>query len=138
MPSIHNRSVLKSRRKILRTHGTPQEAILWNHLKNKKRGVKFRRQHSIGDFIVDFCCPEKRFIVELDGYRHGEKYVAAYDSERTSYLNELGYVVLRFWNNEINDNLDGVLLKIDSVLISPLIKGEGVGAEQNTTTPPTP
>ena len=105
MPSIHNRPILKSRRQTLRTHGTPQEAILWNHLKEKKRGVKFRRQHSIGDFIVDFCCPEKQLIVELDGHQHGERHTAAYDAERTAYLNELGYIVLRFWNNGVNKTI---------------------------------
>ena len=121
MGVVHNRSVLKPRRQTLRTHGTPQEAILWNHLKGKKRGVKFRRQHSIRDFIVDFCCSERRLIVELDGYQHGEKDTIAYDAERTAYLKELRYAVLRFWNNEVNDNLDGVLFQIDSALNLPLV-----------------
>lgn len=116
MRTVHNLPVLKERRKELRNKATPQETILWSRLKAKTLGFKFRRQHSIGVYIVDFCCPEKKLIVELDGYQHGEKDNIVYDEERTAYLHEFGYTILRFWNNEIDANLDGVLLKIETTL----------------------
>ena len=89
---------------------------MWSKLRARGIGVKFRRQHSIGMYIVDFYCPIKRLIVELDGYQHGEERVEAYDEARTDYLRKLGYTVLRFWNNEINTNLAGVLNKIEEVI----------------------
>ncbi len=116
MPTIHNLSILKERRRELRTHGTLEESILWNHLKNKLSGFKFRRQHSIGNFIVDFFCSAKRLIIELDGHKHKERDASAYDKERTAYLNERGYTVMRFWNNEIEENLESILSKINSAL----------------------
>lgn len=72
-------------------------------------GFKFRRQHSIGKYIVDFYCPERKLIIELDGSQHIDN---PYDTERTRYLNKLGFKVLRFWDNEINNNLESVLMKI--------------------------
>lgn len=83
--------------------------MLWARLKGKALGSKFRRQHSIGRYIVDFCCPEKKLIVEVDGSQHGEENAERYDQERTNYLQSLGFRVLRFWNNEINVNLGNVL-----------------------------
>ena len=79
-------------------------------------GVKFRRQHSIGMYIVDFCCPGKKLIIELDGFQHSDERDELYDKVRTSYLQRLGYTVIRFWNNEINVNLEGVLLEIETTL----------------------
>ncbi len=78
-------------------------------------GVKFRRQPSIGVYIVDFC-PAQRLIIEVDGSQHGEKNAELYDKVRTDYLQRLGYTVLRFWNNEINANLEGVLTTIEEAL----------------------
>ena len=68
---IHNNKTLADRRKELRNNATPQEAILWQHLKDSNFGCKFRRQHSIGPYIVDFYCPSKKLIIELDGSQHG-------------------------------------------------------------------
>lgn len=73
-------------------------------------GVKFRRQHGIGNYIVDFCCSSNKLVVEIDGSEHLD--TDNYDQNRTIYLNNLGYKVLRFWNNEINKNLNGVIIKI--------------------------
>ena len=72
-------------------------------------GCKFRRQHSISKYIVDFYCPERKLIIEIDGSQHIEN---AYDAQRDEYLNNLGFKVLRFWDNDVSNNLDGILLKI--------------------------
>jgi len=76
-------------------------------LRNDQLGVNFRRQHAIGPYITDFCCIEKKLIIELDGSHHLEQ--EAYDAERTVYLESQGYQVLRFWNNEVLNDLDGVV-----------------------------
>jgi len=88
---------------------------LWSRIKNKQLGYKFRRQHSIGNYIVDFYCSDKKIIVELDGGQHNDE--KEYDDKRTRYLNSLGLNVLRFWDNEVNGNLNGVLEKIQEHLI---------------------
>jgi very-short-patch-repair endonuclease len=111
---IHNIGYLRSARKTLRTRLTPEEAILWNLLKNNKLGHKFRRQHSTGNFILDFYCATKRLAIELDGSQHLDKIES--DQERTNYLESLGIKVIRFWNGDINNNLDGVILKIKEEL----------------------
>jgi very-short-patch-repair endonuclease len=104
----------KNKRKLLRNNSTPQELKLWLYLKNKNLGYKFRRQQGIGNFIVDFCCPAKKLIIEIDGSQHIEN--EEYDEKRTLYLESLGYKVLRFWNNEINDNIESVVNKIKDFL----------------------
>lgn len=107
---IHNNKYLRLTRKSLRHNLTEEEVILWSILKNNKWGYKFRRQHSIGNFIADFFCPAKRFIIELDGSQHLDN--QEYDRERTQYFESLGIKVIRFWNSEIRDNLYGVMIKI--------------------------
>ncbi|OGI16479.1 MAG: hypothetical protein A3J63_01355 [Candidatus Moranbacteria bacterium RIFCSPHIGHO2_02_FULL_40_12b] len=117
MGIIYNKKSKVETRKILRKLSTPQEIILWSKLRAKRFcGLKFRRQYSIGDYIIDFYCPEKKLVVELDGYQHKNKEQKDYDKIRTKYLNGLGIEVLRFWNNEVNKNLDGVMLKIEEYL----------------------
>jgi len=93
---------------------TEEEVILWSVLQNNKWGYKFRRQHSIDRFIADFFCPAKRFIIELDGSQHIDNKEC--DQERTEYFESLGIKVIRFWNNEIKNNLNGVMIKIESEL----------------------
>ncbi len=109
---IHTRKVFNERRKELRRNSTPQEQLLWKIIRNKKLGVRFERQHSIGPYIVDFYCPEKKLIIEIDGNQHLNN--KEYDVERSRYLEHLGYVVLRFWNNDIDKYLDKVLTQIRS------------------------
>jgi very-short-patch-repair endonuclease len=111
---IHTIKYLHDARKDLRNNITPQELLLWYKLKNKTLGYKFRRQHSIGNFIADFYCFEKRLIVELDGSQHLEN--TEYDQERTNYFESLNIRVLRFWNNDVDKNLNGVLMKIEEEL----------------------
>lgn len=74
--------------------------------------MKFRRQFKIGNYIVDFCCLEKKLIIELDGSQHTIKQNIIQDKKRQEFLENLGYKVLRFWNNEIDENPDGVIQKI--------------------------
>jgi len=90
----------------LRREATDAERRLWYHLRNRRLGgFKFKQQETIGPFIADFACVECRLIVEADGGQHG----AERDDRRTAYLNGLGWHVLRFWNNEILRQTDGVL-----------------------------
>jgi very-short-patch-repair endonuclease len=94
----------------LRKNQTPWENKIWYYLRRKQfQGYRFRRQFVIGYYIVDFCCFEKKLIVELDGGLHNEKENQLNDLERTKVLEAQGYKVLRFWNNEIDNNLEGVL-----------------------------
>ena len=109
MRKVHNLIDKKNFRKTLRKRSTPQEIILWSRLKNSQLGYKFRRQHSIGKYIVDFYCPDRKLVIEIDGSQHID---SAYDVERDSYLKSLEFKILRFWDNEVNNNLDGVLMKI--------------------------
>ena len=106
---LHNRPVLKSRRKKLRNNSTPAEQLLWSMLQhNNLGGNKFRRQHSVGPYILDFYCPSERLAVELDGDSHFTDEAIEYDRERTAYLNALGIKVLKLLNTDVYDNLNAV------------------------------
>ena len=86
---------------------TDAECVLWRQLRKRQiLGFKFRRQHPLGRYIVDFACPDARLVIEIDGGQHIEQH--KYDKARTDWLSTQGYKVLRFWNNEIQENLDGV------------------------------
>jgi very-short-patch-repair endonuclease len=99
--------------KDLRTASTDTERILWSHIRAKRLdGLKFRRQHQIGKYIVDFVCFEKMLIIELDGGQHAEPGKKEYDRERDNWLEKEGYLVLRFWDNEVLLNTKGVLTVI--------------------------
>jgi very-short-patch-repair endonuclease len=94
----------------LRKELTPAERKLWSRIRNDQLGVNFRRQHGIGNYIPDFVCIEKKLIIELDGSQHLEQ--EEYDTERTKYLESQGYKVIRFWNNDVMNNIEGVILAI--------------------------
>ena len=94
----------------LRHELTPAEHKLWAYLRGDKLGVNFRRQHAVGNYIPDFCSPKAKLIIELDGSQHLEQ--EEYDKERTEYLESQGYKVIRFWNNDVMNNLEGVILAI--------------------------
>lgn len=99
-----------SRARELRRASTSAERKLWSALRGKQLlGLKFRRQHPLPPYIVDFYCHEKRLIVELDGGQHNELARTAYDLERTAWLQAQGLRVIRFWNHEVETNLAGVL-----------------------------
>jgi len=120
MVRIHNIHKLLDRRKELRKNQTPQEEKLWWYLKDKRLGVKFRRQHSVGGYILDFYCKEKKLIVELDGEVHNTKEAREYDLVRDKFFRELDYTVLRFKNNEIEKNTKEVIKSIQKHLIQKL------------------
>ena len=94
----------------LRKKSTPAERRLWSRIRDDQLGVTFRRQHAVGNYIPDFCSPKAKLIIELDGSQHLEQ--EKYDEERTKYLESLGYKVIRFWNNDVTKNIDGVILAI--------------------------
>ena len=97
--NLFNIKDLKSFRSSLRNRSTSAEIELWEELKSKKLdGRKFRRQYSIGSYIVDFCCPSEKLIIELDGDPHGEYHKIEKDEIRDNYLEGLGFIVLRFEN----------------------------------------
>ncbi|MBU4314852.1 endonuclease domain-containing protein [Patescibacteria group bacterium] len=115
---IYNRKEYKDRRKNLRINPTPAEIRLWGYISRSQIGYKFRRQHGIGDYIVDFYCSTKKLVVELDGDSHYEKEQQIYDKERTEYLNAFGLTVIRFTNQRIFDDMEGVLEEIQDKLNS--------------------
>ena len=120
MQQIHNREPLKSRRRELRHSLTPAEASLWKSLQRSQLcGKKFRRQHSVGPFIVDFYCPECRLAVELDGQGHFYAPGWERDCDRTEYLNNLNIRVLRFENRDVFEHLDWMLREISEHLGAP-------------------
>jgi len=105
----------KSGARKLRECQTDAEKKLWSQLRGRQlSGVKFRRQHPIGRFTVDFCCVERGLVVELDGGQHAERTAA--DERRARVLERCGYRILRFWNNEVLGNFEGVLEKISEAL----------------------
>lgn len=109
----HNRSQLKENRRSLRSNLTPAEIKLWKCLQNKQlEGKKFRRQHSIGNYIVDFYCPEERIAIELDGEVHNNPVNEQFDLERDEYIKSLGIKVIRFKNDDIFERIDNVLNEI--------------------------
>ena len=110
---IHNIVSKKTFRKQLRNSLTAAEAVLWKFLQRRQlEGKKFRRQISIGRYIVDFYCPECRLVIELDGERHFSITIDEHEAERTKFLEEQGLKVIRFENKELRENIDGVLQMI--------------------------
>jgi very-short-patch-repair endonuclease len=100
----------------LRYNSTEAEANLWTYLRSHRlRNVHFRRQHPIGKYIVDFCAPRQKLIIELDGSQHLDQ--EDQDMERTSFLASKGYRVIRFWNHEVSNHLDGVIMVIEQALV---------------------
>ncbi len=119
--------------KELRKNCTDAEKIMWEILRAKNLfGLKFRRQQPIGKYVVDFVCFDKKLIIELDGGQHGEEQNRLKDDERTKYLEHLGYKVLRFWNNDVLHNIDGVT----DVILSSVFVGEYVRWAENSSLPP--
>ena len=107
---------IKGIREDLKKNPTEAEKIIWEYLRNKKTGYKIRRQHIIDNFVVDFVCLSKKVIIEIDGEIHVQQ--KEYDAIRTNTLNEKGYKVIRFTNNEVYANPQIVALKIKEILES--------------------
>lgn len=103
--------------KSLRRRLTDVEKKLWYQLRDRRfQGIKFRRQYPIGRYFVDFICVEKKLIIELDGSQHADN---PKDIVRDNWLKNEGYVIIRFWNNEIIQNLDGVLQVVQTHIQNP-------------------
>ncbi|MBL7481089.1 endonuclease domain-containing protein [Legionella bononiensis] len=110
---------LLDKAKKLRKNSTSMESKIWNSLRSRRfQGFKFRRQCPLGNYIVDFICIEKKLIIEIDGGQHNECRQNEYDKIRTNYLNHLGYKVLRFWNNEVQQQFDLVMDVIYNFLMN--------------------
>ena len=119
MAFLKNNPALKEHRRALRRDQTDAEKTLWSKLRNKQfHGLKFFRKYSIGPYILDCYCPEKRLAVELDGGQHNLPDVREYDAERTSFLNSHGVTVVRFWNNEVLREIDGVFDQLAIIVAS--------------------
>lgn len=106
-------AIRRATAKKLRANTTPHERTLWRALKELPlEGTHFRRQAPIGPYVVDFFCPAKRLIIELDGGHHNEEATAERDSERQAWLEREGFRVIRFWNSEVASELNAVMVRI--------------------------
>ena len=126
------KSETTSNARSLRDDMTLAEKKLWQAMRGKQLdGLRFRRQHPIGPYIADFACIDKSLVIELDGGQHQDQ--VAYDEQRTAFMVQQGWQVLRFWNNDVLNNLEGVLMKaIDFLTTAPPSQpspweGEGAG-----------
>ncbi len=126
--------MLSGRARELRKAMTDAERRLWGRLRNEQLGARFRRQAPIGPYIVDFACFAQRLVIECDGGQHAEAEQAAHDRERTAFLQGAGFRVLRFWNNEILGNLEGVVERI----MESLAEGCQLSPYTHPTPPPQP
>jgi very-short-patch-repair endonuclease len=109
-----------ARGRELRQTSTEAEQKLWQQLRNRKlKGKKFRRQHPLSGFILDFYCHECKLAIEVDGNCHANEEAKEYDAARTHLLNLYGITLLRFWNSEVINDIEGVLEKISNYLDRP-------------------
>jgi very-short-patch-repair endonuclease len=113
----------RQRAKDMRRLATPAERVLWHGVRRRGLGVRFRRQFPLGPYILDFYCHAAGLVVEVDGATHGAPGV---DSQRDDWLAKRGLTILRFWNNEVLENLEGVLHVIAAAL-PPSRNGRGRG-----------
>ena len=121
----------------LRKSLTDAERVLWYNLRDRRLGGwKFRRQHAVGPFIVDFVCLEKKLVIEVDGGQHAE--MIDQDDNRTDYLSKSGYKVVRFWNNQVLQETEAVLQVIFDELSEDVLphpnplpqRGEGIKSKK--------
>jgi len=111
--SRHVHPAILARAKELRRPLTPQEQKLWQRLRRKQLyGIKFRRQHPLFRFILDFFCYQRRLVIEIDGHSHADLDQQRYDQARTEWLEQRGLRVIRFTNREVDENIEGVLAEI--------------------------
>lgn len=113
MGFLKNDPALKERRRELRRNQTDAERAFWSRVRNKQFfGMRFFRQYSIGPYILDFYCPALKLAVELDGGQHNQTEAREYDTARSEFLNTHGIEVIRFWNDEILREIEGVLARL--------------------------
>ena len=117
MAYIFNKKEYKQRRATLRNRITKAEFLLWSQLKNKQlKGYKFRRQHGINNYIVDFYCPTLRLVIEVDGDTHYYAGAQSYDEKRQTEIESLGIKFIRVSNHDVLDNLEGVVETLMALL----------------------
>jgi very-short-patch-repair endonuclease len=110
MNRIYNRRELQTRRQTLRSQMPPAEVLLWQQIHGKQLlGYKFRRQYSVGRYVLDFYCPALRLGIELDGDSHFQEGAAQRDQERDSYISSFGIRLVRFLNTDVFENMEGLL-----------------------------
>ena len=113
MTRVYNRSEVKARRQDLRREATKPERVLWSRLnKNQVGGARFRRQYSVGPYVLDFYCPALKLAVEIDGETHRGSEAEAYDGQRQAYVESMGIRFLRFTNAEVVSDPDAVIGRI--------------------------
>ncbi len=113
---LFNQKYQKPLRQQLRKNTSPIERLLWARLRGGRLGVKFRRQHGIGPYIVDFYCPAARLVIELDGESHYWQGRQEYDKTRDNFIEQQGLRIVHFSNVDVTHNLDGVLMRIQDYL----------------------
>lgn len=119
MKYLYNNTKGKSIRRNLRNNSTDAERFLWRYLRARRiEGKRFLRQYSVGSYILDFYSPTIRLAIELDGGQHAEEDIEKYDRERARFLQSKNIIVLRFWNNEVFQNIEGVLQHVKGVILS--------------------
>src|SRR5262245_17601229 len=125
---------LRRRVRQLRKNPTDAERILWQKLRYwQLDGIKFRRQQPLGRYVVDFVSLEKRLVIEVDGGQHAED--VTYDSGRDTWLREQGFIVLRFWNNDVLKNIEGVMSVIfDKLQSTPYLDPSPQGGRRKIKT----
>jgi very-short-patch-repair endonuclease len=107
---LYNLKHLKNLRRVLRRNQTEAEKLLWRQLRSKQLGgLKFFRQYGVGNYILDFYCPKLKLAIELDGGQHNQKETRDKDVRRSKELNKYGIKVIRFWDNQVFENLEGVI-----------------------------
>lgn len=115
----YNDSKYKFLRRKLRNAQTKEEKMVWNLIRNKKiNDCKFYRQYSVGKYILDFYCPKKRLCIEIDGGQHNDEKLIIYDKIRSEFLESQDIKVIRFWNNDVRNNIAGVYEVILTSLIN--------------------
>ena len=116
---------------LLRQNQTPSEAKLWQVLRNRGIGnLKFRRKCRIGNYVVDFCCLEKKLVIEVDGGHHNDPQFQLMDEQRQKFIERQGFKVVRFWNDDINGNLEGV--------VEEILEGAGASPRSSVSNHPSP
>lgn len=114
MTNVYNKSEIRQTRRALRKNMPTPEIIVWGKIRNRQlSGYKFRRQYSFNNFIVDFYCVEKKLVIEIDGDSHSGKKAIEYDNNRQKNIEALGIIFLRFTNEAVVNNIEGVLEEIN-------------------------
>jgi very-short-patch-repair endonuclease len=132
MSQLYNKKSRKPLRQFLRNNMPPAERLIWERLRRRQvEGCKFRRQYGIGPFVVDFYVPELKLAVEIDGSSHWGAEAQAYDARRQAFLESVGTRVIRFTNQQVYGELDGVVESIASVVREMRENSTFQGSENN-------